>query len=115
MKLKIFAFLILFSTLMAAKGAVLTWTNTAGGGWQTASNWDLHQVPTAGDIAMITAPGDYAVTIANNVTVSQLTLGGLSGTQTLTLTSSTLTVTNAGLITAHGVLDMQGGTLSGVM
>lgn len=64
---------------------------------------------------MITAPGDYAVTIPNNVTVSQLTLGGLSGTQTLTLTSSTLMVTNAGLITAHGLLDMQGGSLVGVM
>jgi hypothetical protein len=115
MKLKTFVFSVVFAIAVAAQGAVITWTNTAGGSWQTAANWDPHQVPASADTALITASGDYTVTLASAVTISQMTLGGATGTQTLAPSGQSLTVTNSGAVTAHGAILMQGSSLAGVI
>lgn len=105
-------FLVL-SFLAAARGATVTWTNTAGGAWQTAANWSPNQVPGAADTALITTPGTYNITLSANVTVSEFTLGGASGKQTITLTSHDLKATTQGTIAANGEVVMQGGGFEG--
>ena len=53
------------------------WTNTAGGSWDTGTNWSAHAPPTGTTAACITAPGTYTVTIGNEtVSAGALTVGG---------------------------------------
>jgi len=94
------------------RAADLRWTNTAGGSWNTAANWSPNQVPTAADRAWITNAGTYTVTVSGNAAVGELTLGGDSGTQTLSLSSGTFV---PGTVTgnANAVLKITGGTLGG--
>src|ERR1019366_6496748 len=73
-----------------ARGATITWTNTSGGNWSVASNWNPNQVPTNSDTALITAPGTYTVKFDFNANPSSfypaVTLGargGAAGVQTL--------------------------------
>ena len=96
------------------------WNNVAGGNWGTATNWTPNGVPNSNaDTATITAAGTYAVTIDGNFTVRTVTLGGATGTQTLSLPSTrTLTLqapSGAAVVTvnANGVFSHAGGTLTG--
>src|SRR6266481_1273497 len=90
-----------------AQGATLNWTNTAGGNWNAATNWDPNQVPGVGDTAIITNAGNYAVSVDGNFySVSNVALGGGAGGQVLVLSGSqfncsgTITVGSGGLLTA---------------
>ncbi len=97
----------------AAGGCSDNWTNTAGGSWETPTNWSEGSVPTISDTACITAPGTYTVTVSGGMsgteTVGGLTLGAGSGTQTLdiagTATLRTYGTTTNGLGSA---IDNQG-------
>jgi hypothetical protein len=107
--------LALLSTC-TAHAFTFTWTNTVGGNWSTATNWSPNAVPTPVDTANITTPGTYTITITNSggVSLSNLNLGALSGTQTLIQGSiSQLAVTNAGVISGGGVLTVTNGGLTG--
>src|SRR6185436_18369349 len=113
------------------RAADLVWTNTAGGNWGTAANWNPNQVPGSTDNAFITTAGTYTVTVNAGATVASLQAGGGSGSRMVAL-SSTLTVngdslldtnctftitsgalTGAGEITIKGSLNWAGGTMSG--
>ena len=59
------------------------WTNTAGGNWNVAANWSPNILPGSSDNAFIVSNGTYTVTLNASATVQNLTLGGASGTQTL--------------------------------
>jgi len=48
-----------------------TWTNTAGGNFNTGTNWSAG-VPAAGDTALITAKGTYTVTLGQGESVGTL-------------------------------------------
>src|SRR5436190_10712498 len=72
--------------------ADVSWTNAAGGSWQTGSNWSTGAVPQPGDRAFITLDGTYKVTLDDDVSIAGLTLGGTSGTQTLSTSTRTLTI-----------------------
>ncbi|MBV9311149.1 MAG: hypothetical protein JOZ73_09965, partial [Solirubrobacterales bacterium] len=62
-----------------------SWTNAAGGDWNTASNWD-NGVPTGSSNACITLSGTYTVTIrGESVPANTLSLGGSTGEQTLSI------------------------------
>jgi hypothetical protein len=117
-----------------AQGATLNWTNTAGGHWNVATNWDPNQVPGAGDTAIITNAGNYAVNVDGNFySVNDVTLGGGPGGQLLVLSggqfncSGTITVGNGGAMTASqvflqaaqinvsGALTWIGGTVSAIV
>lgn len=51
----------------------VNWTNTVGGSWQEAGNWNPGTVPAgAGVIANFNAAGTYTVTLNDNVTVDRL-------------------------------------------
>lgn len=85
------------------RAATLIWTNTAGGDWFAATNWSPNQVPGGSDSAYITNSGNYAVGYGGYAAISNLVIGGVSGTQTFTMT---YTLTNNGKIkvNANGVL-----------
>jgi len=96
------------------------WNNASGGNWNVATNWTPNGVPNATtDTATITAAGTYTVTVNTAVTVNTLTIGGVTGTQTLSLPSTrTLTLqapSGAAVVTvnANGVFSHAGGTLLG--
>lgn len=85
-----------------------TWLNTKGGSWTEGANWSTKAPPTSTEEACITEPGTYTVTDnGQNQKVAALTLGGTSGTQTLSI-GSTCSVNSvlAGTIGigAHGAL-----------
>jgi hypothetical protein len=106
---------ILLAVTLSADAATLTWTNSAGGLWSTAANWNPNQAPGAADIAVITNDGTYTVTISADAAVASLTLGGGAGTQTVAHASATLTLNGALTIKDPGVYQLKsGGTVSGV-
>ena len=76
-----------------------TWTNTAGGDFNTATNW-TDGVPLAGDTALITASGTYTVT--DNATNSIGTLEMASGATLAIAPGQELDVTSG---TKTGALD----------
>jgi uncharacterized repeat protein (TIGR01451 family) len=89
-----------------ASAAVVSWSNPAGGDWATAGNWITGTVPTAADDVHIDMAGTYTVSISasvTSVTVNSLTLGGASGTQTLT-TVKPLTLNAPSTVGSNGVL-----------
>jgi hypothetical protein len=90
----------------------ISW-NGGNGNWNVPGNWDKNKVPDAGDNAFITAPGTYTVTLDANAEVASLTLGGASGTQTLSNASRTLTLDGASTVSANGVYSQSNGTLAG--
>jgi hypothetical protein len=103
-------------SLLAAVGDsrayIITWTNLSSGNWSKATNWDPNQVPSTNDTALITLAGTYRVRLDVSSTVSNLTLGGDIGVQTLLL-GATLSLSGAGTIASNGVCDLVAGALNG--
>ena len=99
-----------------ANATDLTWVGGSGN-WNVAANWNPAQIPGSGDNAFITTNGIYTVTVPQNTpaTVASLTIGGASGTQTLAIDKTTLTLNGSSLINANGQLDFlaAGSTLTG--
>lgn len=87
------------------------WTNAAGGNWNNPANWSDSIVPAPGDTVYIALDGDYTVTLDVNVSVGFLSLGGASGTQTLSGLSRTLQVDQALYVGPTGALDLTSSTL----
>jgi probable HAF family extracellular repeat protein len=54
---------------------ILVWTNLKGGRWNVAANWNPNQVPGPHDTAIIDLRSTYTVSLTNNQTVGNLTLG----------------------------------------
>ncbi|MHB9023496.1 MAG: hypothetical protein ACYC7E_04895, partial [Armatimonadota bacterium] len=99
--------------LGCAQAADIYWTNPAGGNWSTAGNWSAGRAPGSADNAFIILDGTYTVTLTASVTVTSLTLGGISGTQTLANSAYTLTLSGASAINANGVYSQTNGALNG--
>ncbi len=93
--------------------ADIVWTNTSGGNWGTAANWDPNQVPGAADNAFITNAGAYTVTVSANASAANLSVGNTSGNQTLSLSGGTFSLVGTGTGSGGGRVIMNGGTLSG--
>ena len=96
-----------------ARAADITWTNTAGGYWHIASNWQPNQVPGWLDTAWVTNSGTYTVTNSLTAPVAGLTVGGEGGVQTLLVHSGSLLVNGAGTLATNAVFWMEGGMLGG--
>lgn len=106
------------------RAATITWTNTHGGNWSAAANWNPNQAPTNTDTVLITTPGTYTVNFdfpANNFffnpTVT-LGAGANAGVQTLAVTNyfvtfTNLVVTNGGaVVNAGGAIGQSGQTMT---
>src|SRR5467141_709133 len=52
--------------------AIVSWINSTGGSWETASNWSTGMVPGAADDAFISAGGTYTVSSSANETVNSV-------------------------------------------
>ncbi len=94
----------------SAQAANNAYTNTAGGSWETAANWSLGTTPTGADAASVTNGGTYTIILDNTtantdpggagswLTVSNLTVGNVTGLSTLLLnftnTAKAFTMTN---------------------
>lgn len=93
--------------------ATIIWTNTSGGNWSVAANWNPNQVPGSSDMALITVSGAYTVTLDVNATIAGMTLGGTGGTQTFSVGGNTLTLNGLATINGNGLFKWSGGTLAG--
>ena len=121
----VLAVLLLLTSGSLAHAATVTWTNTSGGNWSVAANWNPNQVPTNTDNVLITTPGTYTVTLDvfdtsyNATNAANLTLGaggGAAGVQSLRLTtllSSQFINVGSLLVTNGGVLQITNGFLAG--
>ena len=109
----LFGCALVFLPWSFAHGASIVWTNVSGGSWGTAANWSPNQVPGSADNAFITNSGTYAVIVNVNATVASLQAGGSSGSRTLSLSSSMLTLNGASLLDTNCTFTLSGGTLSG--
>src|SRR5205823_9210718 len=92
------------SALVSSRAADISWTNTAGGNWSAAANWSPNVVPGSSDNANITNSGTYAITIDINATVARLLAGASGGTQTIALSSQTLTLNGASSLETNTIL-----------
>ena len=109
----VFPLIIILGLLVAltprqGMAADITWTNTAGGNWSTAANWNsgAGPVPGSGDVAHITTNGTYTVTLDVSPTIAGLDLGAVSGTQTLYGVDRSLTLNGASTVNTQGKLHM---------
>jgi hypothetical protein len=82
--------------------ATITWNNSNGGNWNTASDWTPNQVPGAGDDAEIDASGTYTVTITSSVAVKSLTT--VSGATVAISNGDSLAWTTGSTITNNGMI-----------
>ena len=106
--------LVAFFAVIAARGEVVTWTNSAGGNWSVAANWSPNRVPDVKDTAMITNAGTYSVTVDTSPSIVGLVIGGDSGVQTVSLASNVRLVGNgASQIRPNGRLNLSGSDVRG--
>ena len=111
---RIFVVISFIIAACAAPAATIVWTNTGGGGWNTAENWRPNTVPVSGDTAIITNVGAYTVTLDTSPTLNGFILGGTGSTQTLVMNGFTLTLNGASTVNARGVFELNGGNLDGL-
>jgi hypothetical protein len=88
-----------------ANAADLVWIGGTGN-WNAPGNWSPAQLPTAADNVWVTNNGTYTVTVpaGTTATASSLTVGGASGTQTLSIDRATVTLNGASLVNPNGQL-----------
>ncbi|EEF57349.1 hypothetical protein, partial [Pedosphaera parvula] len=82
--------LFVLVTAKISSAANITWTNTVGGSWSDAMNWDLNRTPIPGDDVFINVDGTYAITVDNSfdANAQNVTIGAINGTQSLILTNN---------------------------
>src|SRR5215468_9186341 len=89
---------ILVETSLHAQ--VTAWTNTAGGNWNTAANWNPNIVPDAGTNAVVTNAGTYTITY--NAPMTAAAIGSLTNSSVLTLNISAAGFNAAGTTFLNG-------------
>jgi hypothetical protein len=109
--------------------STVTWTNPAGGDWDTPGNWSTDAVPGPGDDVVIDLPGQNNFTVTHSANVADavnsltsqdalvLSGGSLSLAAASTM-NNTLTISGASLIVAgdlavSGEFTVDAGTLGG--
>lgn len=102
-----------FSAPVQAPLVTKSWNSTISGNWGDATKWTPNGVPGSTDDAVITLAGTYTVTLNVSSQVASLTLGGTSGTQTLSMSANTLTLDGASTVSSFGALTQNGGTIAG--
>ncbi|HEY5838344.1 MAG TPA: Ig-like domain-containing protein [Pyrinomonadaceae bacterium] len=85
------------------------WANPVNGNFATAANWSTGVVPTSASDVCIQVDGDYTVTSSAGRTINSLVVGDPdnTGSQTLQISGSTLTVLNGALNSSSGTLGLE--------
>jgi formylglycine-generating enzyme required for sulfatase activity len=92
----------------------VSWNNSAGGDWNTATNWSPARVPTTNDIAVISLPGTYTVTLSSGTAApTSLTVGGSNAVVTLQQAAGTLAPQQASTFLSGSTYSLAAGSLSG--
>ena len=103
-------------------GATIDWGGTLNlwtggtGSWSTPGNWSKGTVPVAGETVQITNAGTYQVTLDVVPEFASLTVGGVSGLQTLAIPAQETLLVNTGQVMTvgtNGVLSLAGGMIRG--
>ena len=92
---------VLFSALTGVYADTITWTNTAGGSFQSAANWSpTNRIPGGLDTAQFNTsyPGNYTVTLDDNVNVTNVTIPSGQFGLTLDLNGYSLTSASNGIV-----------------
>src|ERR1035438_7388567 len=98
---------------LRAEAATITWTNTASGGWNTATNWKPNSVPGLNDTAIITNAG-VTVSLNGSTSVRAIILGtNGAGTVRLALAGQTLGLNGPLTVNPSGSFTVDSGTLVG--
>jgi hypothetical protein len=101
----------------ATPSCTVSWVNPAGGQWDDGTSWSGGKMPTPADDVCIDHPGTYKVILAGATEIASLTVGGTSGTQTLSVTErgggpmmgpASLQLNGPSTVTANGVLEVDG-------
>jgi hypothetical protein len=100
--------IVLFSGALCARAGTIVWTNQNGGQWNVAANWSPNQVPSTNDTATITNSGVYTVSFNENAALAGLILGGVSGTQTVSMVNRILTLNGSAFVATNGILTHTG-------
>lgn len=106
---------VLLVSTVVLPAANITWTNTSGGSWSAAVNWNPNQVPTNTDTVRITTPGTYTVNFdfsANSLFFNPsvtIGAGANAGVQTLAITNFFTTFTNLMVTNGGAVINVGGG------
>lgn len=88
------------------------WTNTAGGNWYTAANWNPNGIPGVNDFAIFNTAGTYTVTLSGITAVNTLTMTAASGTQTLQASGgASLTILQSATIGSTANIQLPQGAL----
>jgi hypothetical protein len=109
-----FAIIAISLNVYNASAITYTWTNTAGGSWSAAANWNPNGIPGSSDTALIMTPGTYAVGLSAPVIVNSLTVGTTngSGVQSFSTSILNLTVQSSLVVNNTGAFTLAGGTLT---
>ncbi|HEX9727684.1 MAG TPA: hypothetical protein VGA37_04210 [Gemmatimonadales bacterium] len=90
------------------------WLTAADGNWSVAANWSTGTVPGPLDTAIIGLSGNYTVTLDVSDSIDFLVVGGLSGTQTVLISGSTITIDSSAVFGPNAVLHLANGNLQGM-
>jgi len=96
-----------------AESADIMWQSPVSGDWSEGANWSGGMAPGPSDTAVIDVDGTYTVTVDTSPTLLGISLGGGSGTQTLTVSGQTVSVSSLLAIEANGSFDLQNSDLVG--
>ncbi len=102
---------VLFLPILCAQ-TTFTW-NGDSGNWSETTNWTPNGVPASTDDVLITAEGTYSVTMDVDVSINNLTIGGSTGIQTLTLSDRILTIAGEAIVNSTGALSITSSTIAG--
>ena len=100
-KFGMIAAVVLLSSLTGVYADTITWTNTAGGSFQTAANWSpTNRIPGGLDTAEFkqSSASAYTVTLEDHVSVTNVTFPSGVYEMTLDLNGKTLTSASNGIV-----------------
>ncbi|NOQ97950.1 MAG: hypothetical protein GQ561_07265, partial [Calditrichae bacterium] len=112
-RLLVVLLLSVFFTNNALTQTTYTW-NGGSGDWNVATNWSPNGVPGNTDNVLITASGNYTVTLDVDTSIADISIGGTSGIQTLSLTGRTFTVNGTAMIGDSGSVSLTNSTINGI-
>jgi hypothetical protein len=110
--------LVFVSAFTAAHAATIVWTNTAGGGWNEATNWSPNVVPGSGDTVEITNDASYTVNVDGVAKAGSIDLGtadvGSTNIQAFQLTTgNTFTLSGPATVSTNGQFNLFSGVMIG--